>query len=156
MSIGKTATRSSRKRVSSQSPASRPKPATYVPFLRSKHQRNQPFTDRNFSFPFRPSPTQKHIPSSRPPRPRPSAPASKPGRVRTRRVLQPRQRQRRSASRQMRTGTSGIRSRRTWPESGWRSCAWRRLGTRPSLCPPRLWASRRRPSPVWRLVLAPI
>jgi hypothetical protein len=31
MSIGKIATRSSRRKVSSPSPASRPKPATYVP-----------------------------------------------------------------------------------------------------------------------------
>ena len=48
MSIGKTATRSSRKRVSLQLPASRPNPATYVPFLRSKHHAINSLTD---SFP---------------------------------------------------------------------------------------------------------
>lgn len=152
MSTGKTAIRSSRRRVYSPLPASRPKPVTYVPFQATRDQ----LTDHNHVLLSRRNLMPKHTPLSPPPRPPPSAPASKQRRTRTRRVSQPRQRQRRPASRRAPTPTSGIRSPRRWVAGGRRSRAWRRSGTRPYLCRPRPWASRPRPSLGWQLGWASI
>lgn len=155
MSIVKIATKLSRRRVSSPSPASKRNPATYVPFPTYNPTRLKK-TNRATRSLHRPSPTQKRTPSSRRQRPSRSAPASKPRRTRTRRVSPQRRRRRRSGSRRARTRTSGTRSLRRWDAVGRRSRVSRRLETRPSLSRRRRWALRRRPSPGWLRVWARI
>ena len=148
MWIGKIATRSSKRRVSSPLPASKHNPATYVP--PSGHNLTPTkLTTRSFR---RPSPTQKRTPSSRRPRPSRSAPASKPRRPRTRRVSRQRPKRRRSESSRAPTRTSGTRSLRRWAAAGRKSRASLRSGTRPCLYRWRRWASRRRHLLEWPLV----
>jgi hypothetical protein len=150
MLIGKTATRSSRKKVSSLLPASRPKPATYVPALAPRnrsHLTNSPVLAHT-----RRRPTQKRIPLSQPPKLSPSAHASKLRRKHTRRGSLPRQKRERSASRLARMRMSKTRSRRRWAAGARRSRALPRSATRLSLSRPRPWASRLPPWLDWRLV----